>query len=224
MPDHAEGLPGGPDRRAAPLESPAYSRSRLRSSRESSLRAHRTSKAPLALPGPCPAPTPSLTSDSKDQPSPHPGIRQRTKASSHWRRASDYLVGRRRTVSFPRVVVLLSAVPFAGIGLAFLVSPEGMVALIGLSLRDATAQADIRAVYGGLQLGRAGFLAYCVFYSSFVRPGLVAQITAVQRARPCSPLQLRGLWASVLPRLCVARRRSHRGRSWCCCLARLEPE
>ena len=80
-------------------------------------------------------------------------------------------------MSFPQVVVLLSAVPFAGVGLAFLVSPDSMAALIGLSLPDATAQADIRAVYGGLQLGCAGFLVYCAVGSSFVRPGLVAQLT-----------------------------------------------
>jgi hypothetical protein len=79
-------------------------------------------------------------------------------------------------MSFPRIVLLLSSLPFAGIGVAFLVAPQTMGQLVGVHLADATAIADARAVYGGLQLGCAAFLAYASSQTSWLRPGLALQV------------------------------------------------
>ena len=81
-----------------------------------------------------------------------------------------------RDVSLPKVVLILSAVPFAGIGLAFLVAPGAMATLVGITLADATSVADIRAVYGGLQLGCAAFLGYAATRNAWVQPALALQI------------------------------------------------
>lgn len=85
---------------------------------------------------------------------------------------------RARDVSLPKVVLILSALPFAAIGLAFLLVPTAMASLVGISLADTTSIADIRAVYGGLQLGCAAFLGYAATQHAWQRPALAFQIAA----------------------------------------------
>ena len=58
-------------------------------------------------------------------------------------------------LGFARVVLALCAFPFALIGLGFLLAPETMAARVDVSLGSTTADHDVRAVYGGLQLGCA---------------------------------------------------------------------
>jgi hypothetical protein len=77
---------------------------------------------------------------------------------------------------FARLVLALSAVPYAAIGLLFLVLPAAGAGRVGLALGGATADADVRAVYGGLQLGVAAFLALCAARPGWVRAGLAAQV------------------------------------------------
>jgi hypothetical protein len=79
-------------------------------------------------------------------------------------------------VSFARLVLRLSAVPFAGVGLAFLLFPAAMAAQVDISLASATADHDVRAVYGGLQLGCAALLLFAAARPERVRFGLVAQL------------------------------------------------
>lgn len=45
-----------------------------------------------------------------------------------------------------------------------------------MRLTDATADADVRAVYGGLQIGCAVFLLLAARMPAWHRPGLAAQI------------------------------------------------
>jgi hypothetical protein len=75
-----------------------------------------------------------------------------------------------------RLVLVLSALPFAAIGLAFLVRPVAMASLVGVTLEGSAADNDVRAVYGGLQLGCAAFLAACAYVPGWLRPGLAAQL------------------------------------------------
>lgn len=75
-----------------------------------------------------------------------------------------------------QVVLRLSALPFAAIGLAFLLAPHAMAAQVGVALGGATADHDVRAVYGGLQLGCAGLLWWGAAQPARVRGALVAQI------------------------------------------------
>jgi len=77
---------------------------------------------------------------------------------------------------FARLVLWLSALAFAGIGAAFLVAPEAMAARVGIALAGATAANDVRAVYGGLQLGVASFLAYSARQPDALRTGLTVQL------------------------------------------------
>lgn len=60
---------------------------------------------------------------------------------------------------FARGVLLATALAFAGPGTAFLLAPDRFAALVDLSLLSATAASDARAVFGGLELGLAAWLA-----------------------------------------------------------------
>jgi hypothetical protein len=75
-----------------------------------------------------------------------------------------------------RAVLWLSAAPFVGIGLAFLIAPATMSGYVGVTLAGATADGDVRAVYGGLQLGCGAFLASCAAKRGWLSAGIAAQL------------------------------------------------
>ena len=75
------------------------------------------------------------------------------------------------------VSLSLAAVAFVGAGLAFVAAP-GLLALVDLVPTTATARSDVRAVFGGLELGVGAWLALCVRRPAWHRPALVAQALA----------------------------------------------
>ena len=76
----------------------------------------------------------------------------------------------------PGIVLALSALPFAGVGAFFLLAPATAGGIVGLELTDVTADNDVRAVYGGLGLGLAAFLALAARREAWHRPALTAQV------------------------------------------------
>ena len=73
-----------------------------------------------------------------------------------------------------RAVVLgLCALTFAGVGLAFLLAPTTMAAFVDLSLGSSTADNDLRAVYGGMNLGVGLFLVAATRRPAWQQPALV---------------------------------------------------
>lgn len=79
-------------------------------------------------------------------------------------------------MGFARLVLRLSALAFAGIGGAFLFAPAPMAGFVGVSFSGATADNDVRAVYGGLQLGCAAVLWAASIRAEWLHLGLLAQI------------------------------------------------
>ena len=75
------------------------------------------------------------------------------------------------------VTLWLAAAAFAGPGLAFLVAP-GLLGLVDLAPTTATARSDARAVFGGLELGLAVFLAACARRPAAHPAGLLAAALA----------------------------------------------
>lgn len=59
-----------------------------------------------------------------------------------------------------------------GFGVAFLLRPEATAGLVGIQLASTAARSDVRAVYGGLEIGLALVLVYCALDPSRVGPGL----------------------------------------------------
>ena len=77
----------------------------------------------------------------------------------------------------PALSLDLAAVAFAGAGLVFLARPD-LLALVDLAPATATARSDVRAVFGGLELGLGAWFAICARRSDWHRAGLVAQALA----------------------------------------------
>lgn len=72
-----------------------------------------------------------------------------------------------------RPILLISVAATLGLGLMFLLIPDRMLAPVDLSLDSATARAEIRAFYGGFQLGVGAFLLWCWSGKRRVRTGLI---------------------------------------------------
>jgi len=77
---------------------------------------------------------------------------------------------------FTRLVLLLSAVPFAAIGAAFVAAPARMARYVDVSISGPTADADVRAVYGGLQLACAVVLLLAAKRPDRYRFGIQIQL------------------------------------------------
>ena len=73
-----------------------------------------------------------------------------------------------------RIVLWIMGLGFVAFGVAYLVDPHGMMELVGLKLTTATAAADVRAIYGGLQLAVGVFLLACARRDDWTLPGLLA--------------------------------------------------
>ena len=76
-------------------------------------------------------------------------------------------------MGFARAVLGVSGLLFAAIGMVFLVDPLPWAAKVDLVMPTSTAVTDIRAVYGGLDLGLGSFLIWCVCHIQRVKLGLV---------------------------------------------------
>ncbi len=73
----------------------------------------------------------------------------------------------------PRIILGLSALVYVGIGLAFIIAPESLLPRVNITAPSGTALTDVRAVYGGLDLGVGVLLAYCLMRNE-IQTGLVA--------------------------------------------------
>lgn len=81
--------------------------------------------------------------------------------------------------AFPQAVLALSALTFAGFGLAFTLLPARMAGFVDIALPSGVARTDFRATYGGFELGLAAFLVWCLADATRVRAGLVASACAL---------------------------------------------
>lgn len=73
-----------------------------------------------------------------------------------------------------RALLALAALGFAAFGLWGVVNPVGMLATVGVRPTSSLGEVELRAMYGGLELGIAAFLAYCVLDTNNVSVGLFA--------------------------------------------------
>ncbi len=74
---------------------------------------------------------------------------------------------------YDRVLIVIAALIFTGFGVWFLVKP-GALAGIGIELSGQSARTDIRATYGGFELGVAAFLFWCAAREDWHHIGLIA--------------------------------------------------
>lgn len=77
---------------------------------------------------------------------------------------------------FARIVLGLGALMYGVLGILFLLVPKRLEQKLGLRYDSPAAITEIRAFYGGLELGLALFMAYCIVQPAALRPGLWALV------------------------------------------------
>ena len=78
-----------------------------------------------------------------------------------------------------RNLLVLTAFAFGFFGLWAMISPTGMVALVGVEAVTPDAIADVRAMYGGMELTWAGILAWHAMEEDRHRVGLYLATFAI---------------------------------------------
>lgn len=76
----------------------------------------------------------------------------------------------------PRLLLALAALGFAVFGAWGLLDPVGMLAAVQVAPQGPTGVVELRAMYGGVELGAALFLALCAADPARVRLGLLAAV------------------------------------------------
>ncbi len=78
------------------------------------------------------------------------------------------------TARMARLLLFVTALAFAVFGVLFIVSPERMAGTVTLVVATPMARTEVLAMYGGLELGIAAFLAHCAYHPAYTTPGLLA--------------------------------------------------
>lgn len=73
---------------------------------------------------------------------------------------------------FSRLVLAIAALGLLGFGVWMLIAPQAVLAEIGISLQGPAALTEIRAFYGGLEIGLGLALCFCLLVPGWQRPGL----------------------------------------------------
>ncbi len=72
-----------------------------------------------------------------------------------------------------RLFLFVQIVLLAGFGLAYFIRPQETANLSGMLLMEPAAVTDVRAYYGGLQLGLAVWLGLALLRGELLRPALM---------------------------------------------------
>lgn len=72
-----------------------------------------------------------------------------------------------------RLFLFVQIVLLAGFGLAYFIRPQETANLSGMLLMEPAAVTDVRAYYGGLQLGLAVWLGLALLRGDLLRPALM---------------------------------------------------
>ena len=71
-----------------------------------------------------------------------------------------------------RIVLIIQLVALVGLGLAYFIQPHQMANLSGMLLMAPAAATDMRAFYGGLQIGLAAFIGVSLSRLDLTRAAL----------------------------------------------------
>jgi hypothetical protein len=78
-------------------------------------------------------------------------------------------------MNLSRIALITAASGFAGFGIACLVRPKSMLNRVDIQAKSARGTTELRAMYGGLELGLGAFFAIAAAKSEWSRPALLAQ-------------------------------------------------
>lgn len=80
-----------------------------------------------------------------------------------------------RHMNLSRIALITAAAGFAGFGVACLIRPKGMLEAVDIRARSARGATELRAMYGGLEVGLGAFFATAAAKPEWTRPALLAQ-------------------------------------------------
>jgi hypothetical protein len=75
-------------------------------------------------------------------------------------------------MSFSKIILELGALIYAIFGVWLLIRPAALVR-VGIVSEQSDARVELRAMYGGLELGIAAFLLMCALHTPWIGGGLV---------------------------------------------------
>ena len=101
------------------------------------------------------------------------------RAVSESARSARGTSGRGTSGLFSRIVLVLLGLIFAGFGVAFLLWPSQMAMRVGIPLVTMAGTTDVRALYGGLEIGLGVFFAITAASRAWRVPGLLAAFCAL---------------------------------------------
>jgi Domain of unknown function (DUF4345) len=78
-------------------------------------------------------------------------------------------------MNLTRIALITAASGFAGFGTACLIRPKNMLDRVDVRARSARGTTELRAMYGGLELGLGAFFAAAAAKKEWSRPALLAQ-------------------------------------------------
>lgn len=78
-----------------------------------------------------------------------------------------------------RISLAITAAGFTGFGIAALIAPKWMLKKVDIRPRSNTGTVELRAMYGGMELGLGAFFGYCMTKDDFAKPALMAQIGSI---------------------------------------------
>jgi uncharacterized membrane protein len=79
-------------------------------------------------------------------------------------------------MNLSRIALITAAAGFAGFGVACLARPKNMLDRVDVRARSPRGMTELRAMYGGLELGLGAFFAAAAARDEWTRPALLAQI------------------------------------------------
>lgn len=102
-------------------------------------------------------------------------------------------------MNLSRIALITAASGFAGFGIACLIRPKSMLDRVDVRPSSARGTTELRAMYGGLELGLGAFFAAAAAKDEWSRPALLAQtlglgavagsrLAGILRDRPRGPL------------------------------------
>lgn len=92
---------------------------------------------------------------------------------------------------FARIVLLIQIAALGVLGLAYFIRPEEMASFSGALLMGNAAVTEVRAYYGGLQLGLAAYLVMALLRLDLLRPALILLVLLYS---VLASARLAGLW------------------------------
>ena len=73
-----------------------------------------------------------------------------------------------------RITLAVASLMFAVLGVVFLAWPESTAVKLGIKPLSPSGLTEIRATYGGLEIGLAGFFLYCAIFTPATALGIGA--------------------------------------------------